>query len=486
MVISDAEMDNNLSATSTGPFPLSDWMCRRDTGYIAFRQNEFISVGEFKARVWHWYCRLISVSDERCAVYHSDCAEFFAILNALWQLKKTACVPGDNRPGTVERLSRSVNLFLGEFPALNRDAKLISNVDYAEQNDDPDANVWQTCDRNFPALEIYTSGSTGEPTAITKTLTQLDNEVDILRQTLPDLSDAIVLTTVSHQHFYGMTFRLFLPACLGVPFDRDICEYPEEIIHRTDLNQPVWLISSPSHLTRLPDRLEWGCFTRRCLGVVSSAAPLSRQDSLRAQGILQCGITEIYGSSETGAIAYRVQRPYVDDAPWQPLPRVQVECSGQSTLRVCSPYTDNERFETLADKVSFLSDGTFRLSGRIDRIVKIEGKRISLTAIEKALLVLSEISAVKALLLERKRTECAVVIELSSEGQNILEQIGKRGLVQQLKGRIADDFERVALPRRWRFVPRMPYNSQGKLPLSNLLPLFDNQMQHSELSKDNG
>ena len=486
MVISDVGMDNTLPVTSMGYIPLSDWMRQRNSGYLAVRQGEYLSVREFRLRVWYWYRRLASVSDKRCAVYHSDCAEFFAIVNALWQLKKTACVPGDNCPGTVESLSRSINLFLGEFSARNNRMQVISAVDSADEPYAPDTGIWETCDRNFPALEIYTSGSTGEPTAITKTLTQLDNEADILSQVLPGLSDAVVLTTVSHQHFYGMTFRLFLPACLGMPFDRDICEYPEDILSRMDLNRSLVLVSSPSHLSRLPDQAEWGTFARNCLGVVSSAAPLTREDSLRAKNILQSEITEIYGSSETGAIASRVQSLSSDDAPWRPLPRVRLECSGQGTLMVCSPYTDNEQFETLADKVSFLPDGTFRLSGRTDRIVKIEGKRISLTAIEKALLLLPEISAVKALVLERKRTECAVVIELTPVGQNILDQAGKNALVRELKSRMIADFERVALPRRWRFVPHMPYNSQGKLPLSNLLPLFDNQRQRSELSKDNG
>ena len=36
-----------------------------------------------------------------------------------------------------------------------------------------------------------------------------------------------------------------------------------------------------------------------------------------------------------------------------------------------------------ADKITLLADGRFRLEGRIDRVVKIEGKRVSLERLER-------------------------------------------------------------------------------------------------------
>ncbi len=79
---------------------------------------------------------------------------------------------------------------------------------------------------------------------------------------------------------------------------------------------------------------------------------------------------------------------------------------------------------------------------------------------------------VRALTLERKRIETAVVIQLSEEGELQLSQIGRKSLIKLLKELLREYFEAVVLPRRWRFVEQMPYNSQGKLPMDVLQAMF--------------
>ena len=70
-------------------------------------------------------------------------------------------------------------------------------------------------------LVIHTSGSNGEPVAIPRRLAQLDAEVRALQQAFgAGLDEALVLGTVSHQHIYGLLFRVLWPLAAGRPARR--------------------------------------------------------------------------------------------------------------------------------------------------------------------------------------------------------------------------------------------------------------------------
>jgi hypothetical protein len=142
---------------------------------------------------------------------------------------------------------------------------------------------------------------------------------------------------------------------------------------------------------------------------------------------------------------------------------------------VISPYLGDIEYFNLPDRVVFDDDGQFQLVGRVDRIVKVEGKRVSLASIERLLLECPLIKNAKALTLERMRIETAVVIQLSEEGEQQLSHFGRKTLIKIFKDILREYFEAVVLPRRWRFVEQMPYNSQGKLPIDVLQAMFDKE-----------
>ncbi len=201
-------------------------------------------------------------------MYHSDAFEFLAILFALWQLECTACIPGDNRPGTVRRLRDHVDSFVGEF------SDGVATVSGATSSLSGTVQ-WSQLDPDFIALEIYTSGSTGEPKPIAKTIDQLDKEIVVIESLWPSRQECVVLSTVSHQHLYGMTFRLFWPFSAGMAFSRKLCEYWEDVIHHAKHYSAFSLISSPSHLARMNTAVNWGELATCCDHVISSAAPLA-------------------------------------------------------------------------------------------------------------------------------------------------------------------------------------------------------------------
>jgi len=448
---------------------LSDWLNEQSDHVVAVQMANTVSTVDFKHRVKKWLTVLSEHEGSRWAVYHADAFEFLAILFALWQLDRTACIPGDNCAGTVERLSNYVDGFVGGFPT-----GLIID-DTSRSLEDPSTEEWKKLKPDFIALEIYTSGSTGVPKPITKTIAQLEREIDVLESQWPSQQDCVVLATVSHQHLYGMTFRLLWPFSAGQPFARLLSEYSEDIFHHAQHYAIFSLISSPSHLARMNTVVNWNELTAQCQYVISSSAPLARVDSVNVSRLLDTTVREIYGSSETGAMAWRIQLDCDNDALWQALPKVDLSTASDNTLIVGSPYlTDNEPLN-LPDRVRFHHHEGFELIGRIDNIVKVEGKRVSLTAIERVLLENEWVEQVKALTLNRKRVETAVVIQLTELGEHQLKTVGRKAVIKGIKSGLIGYFEPVVLPRRWRFIEHLPYNAQGKLPMETLRALFEKE-----------
>ncbi|MEH6579256.1 MAG: AMP-binding protein [Amphritea sp.] len=457
--------------------PLSHWLRELPESIVAVHMGTAQATADFQLRVQSWIETLRDRRGERWAVYHSDAYEFLAILCALWQLQRTACIPGDSRPGTVQRLEPHVDGFVGQFSA-RETIEAIGGIKegFASSGDKRSGSLqWIIPKPDFIALEIYTSGSTGEPKPITKTMAQLEREIEVLESLWPSQSGSVVLATVSHQHIYGMMFRVLWPFCTGRAFERKLCEYSEDILHQGRHYSVFTLVSSPSHLGRINTSVNWAEVADRCNYVISSAAPLAREDSLNVSQLLKAQVREIYGSSETGAVAWRSQQTGETEAWWRAFPEVSLSPAGDGTLCIRSPYLGTREQFNVPDKVEFDQQGCFKLLGRIDRIVKVEGKRVSLAAIEQRLLASRLVKNAKALTIERKRVETAVVIQLTDEADVLLQQQGRKSLIKSFKALLAEHFEAVVLPRRWRFVEQMPYNQQGKLPLDSLQAMFEKE-----------
>lgn len=445
--------------------PLSRWQQRPPEHPVAVNQGKVIDQAALEARVHHWIAALQPLQGSRWAVYHSDSFEYLSILLALWQLRRTACIPSDNRPGTISRLRGDLDGLVGEFD--DAQAVRASTDDNATRD-----RAWIVPDQESIALEIYTSGSTGTPKSIHKTISQLERETEVIESLWPSQAGTVILATVSHQHIFGMTFGLFWPFSSGRAFETRFCEFNEDVRFKAGHYQRFALVSSPSHLGRFSSSIDWAGIANRCEYVVSSAAPLARADSLKVGRLLGAPVREIYGSSETGAIAWRMQQPDQADAHWHALPGNRLEPGVGGTLTLRSTYLGEPDSFALPDRVEFDQDGGFRLLGRADSIAKVEGKRVSLAAIERQLQASDRVKQVRALTIERARVETAIVMQLSPAGQKLLQAHGRRAIIDDFRKLLLQSFEAVVIPRRWRFVREMPFNRQGKLPLENLRVLF--------------
>ena len=112
--------------------------------------------------------------------------------------------------------------------------------------------------------------------------------------------------------------------------------YFEELMPVLSTRECV-LVSSPAHLQRLPENPGWSEARQRLRAVFSSGGPLTLKVAQEAERLLGSVPIEVYGSSETGGIAWRQQRAKIDEA-WSPFPGVTWRIDPQDgVLEVRSP-----------------------------------------------------------------------------------------------------------------------------------------------------
>lgn len=437
-------------------------------GLVGWSAGEGVGNEAFLARVRAWHALLCAQAGRGFALYLDDSIEFGAALLGAWHAGKTIWLSADTLEATCASLRASVDGFLGQFPAaLNPLQPAAAPVAVAGLG---------ALAADMPALVVFTSGSTGAAQAIPKKLSQLASEVETLDALFGRAAgDAAVLATVSHQHIYGLLFKVLWPLSTGRAIHAISISYPEELASAMAAG-PCVLVASPAHLKRLPEHLDWRGAARKLRTVFSSGGPLAPETALSVGGMLGEIPVEVYGSSETGGIAWR-QRSQCGDDSWLPFPTVDWRLDEEDgTLEVRSPHLEDDNWFALADRATRIGDKRFLLLGRSDRIVKIEEKRISLSAMEATLLATGLAAEARVILCEPtagERQRLAAFIVPTAEGQTLLDVEGKPALNARLRTALATTVEAVALPRRWRYLDQMPINAQGKTTLAALLALLD-------------
>ena len=423
---------------------------------ICFDDKSQISWQEFHHDVAK-LCGLLSDSPaQRTAICTQDSYLFTVAFMACALSSKQIVLPGNYQPEALYELSSEYDLLLVDESIQvvnNTNVLLLSNQLFDTQTND---TINESIDLGAVKLVLFTSGSSGTPKAIHKTLQQLDIEIAELSKNWQSmLTGSRVHSTVSHQHIYGLLFRILWPLCSSVPFSRFNLEYPEQIVSHAD-SQMV-LVSSPALLKRLSEEQS----AKPLMGVFSSGGPLPLEAAQQARTLFGELPIEVFGSTETGGIAYRQQ--VNAQTPWQLFSCIKAELNQENCIKLLSPYIDRDNWYQTADECEMVSDNQFILKGRTDRIIKIEEKRISLVEVEKRLEQLSWINECAVIPFEEpNRLILASVIVLSDEGKQMLNSVGKGKFWLLLRNELRKWLEPIAVPRRFRVVEEIPLNSQGK------------------------
>ncbi len=308
------------------------------------------------------------------------------------------------------------------------------------------------------AVIAFTSGSTGDPQPHPKCWGTLMAGARLTGQRLgldPQQAGA-VLATVPPQHMYGLELSVLLPLVWGYALCAERPFFPADVSAAlTTLPAGALLVTTPFHIRALLEEGADMAPPPRLL--LSATAPLPSAQAQRAEQEFRAPLLEIYGSTETGAIATRRSAL---GAQWQTLAGITLQRRGG---QVWVEGGHLEGAATLNDEVELIDEGEFTLLGRRGDLLNIAGKRLSLGELTGRLLALSGVEDAAVLVpeagCERVERIAAVVV---APGRSAAE------LLAELRGQI----DPVFLPRPLKLVAALPRSATGKLPRAALLRLL--------------
>ena len=413
-----------------------------------------------------------SIARSRVILFHPCVYQFAVRLFALALENITIILPANGQLKTLEGLFANADAIAGEYQT----AFEFTSIENYNQSPNRIKSTAITPSNNIEwptkgTLIFSTSGSSGEPKLVEKSWHQINTELATLSATFSLKGDNVFLATVSHQHIYGLLFRLLWPLSKKATIE-DTIEYPEHGIRVLAKNTAVVLISSPAFLKRLAQDNVFIDYKSNLSRVFSSGGPLADADAITLYQQFSQGVVQVYGSTETGGIGYRsvTRLPAVS---WQTFAGIHLTIEAD-TQRFClqSPYI-NEVKLLLDDKGELNNNGGFSLLGRVDRTIKLEEKRLNLDDLEQHLLRSLYVSECRVMVLNDARSTLVAVVCLNESGVALKSSLTAFAFNQQLKQHLLERFERVCLPRKWRYLDQLPYNSQGKLNHSALGALFE-------------
>jgi acyl-coenzyme A synthetase/AMP-(fatty) acid ligase len=390
---------------------------------------------------------------------------FLAALLAVWQRGGEALIPASLQPDAI---AAAGNYVLRDHDVEKRGQ---SNFSVTKGSSEAIDLFQENCSDPFSCqLALYTSGSTGAPKRVEKSLAQLLREVENLQALWGSTRQRVcVLATVPHYHIYGLLFRVLWPLIAGRPVDETTCADPLQLRALARKRGPYVLVSTPAHLGRFPDLLPLSDWERPAL-VFSSGGPLDAQSAARYRDAFGAAPYEVFGSTETGGVAWRSRDGSAQEDAWTPFPAIGVALGHDGALKLDSPYLA-ERDWRMDDAAELLPDGRFFLRGRLDRVVKVEGKRLSLPQLEQLLAKHAWVSAACAVALPGPQ-RVGVVVVPSAAGAAALRGEGQRAVREALRAHLASALEPSVLPRSYRFVEALPFDERGKLSVAALERLF--------------
>lgn len=327
----------------------------------------------------------------------------------------------------------------------------------------PVLNSEETC------IMMFTSGSTGKPKAVPQRMKEFEEDnAFIISKWGAEFTSRKLVTTVSQHHIYGFLFGMSLPFTLGVPFRRERIEFPEEFETLTDENYMI--IATPAFLKRTVEIEEK--LSLKNSWIFTSGGACSTELAEKTEKVFGFCPLEVYGSTETSGIAYRQQSK--DGLKFTPFANAKLWLGDDGCLHVISPYIKNPEGFATADLAEFFEDGRFILKGRSDSIVKIEEKRISLTEVENRLLQTGLVEDVKVIALQNDvRQYLAAAVVLNAEGKKKFENTEKYYINRFFHDFLMQYFENVVLPKKWRFVEKLPVDVQGKKHKDEIAAMFN-------------
>ena len=301
---------------------------------------------------------------------------------------------------------------------------------------------------------LYTSGTTGEPKEIIKTWNEMTLSALVAIERFNLQEPTYIVGTVPSQHMFGLETTIFWPLFSKATLWCGRPIFPEDIIAALSVNntQPGLLVSTPLHLDKISAfELNWPKHLSR---ILSATAPLLPELAEQVEQKLKVQLFEVYGSTETASIA---SRQTARSDLWTCYSNIEFKPLENGRYSVKTP--GSECYHALNDQIELDEDNTFKLGKRDSDLIKIAGKRASLTELNYHLNAIEGVIEGTFLLpISAQRLTLFVVTSLSRET-----------LLLELRKSV----DSVFLPRPIIFLDALPRSNVGKISLTHLNALLE-------------
>ncbi|HUS54719.1 MAG TPA: AMP-binding protein [Thermohalobaculum sp.] len=316
-------------------------------------------------------------------------------------------------------------------------------------------------------VHVFTSGSTGEPVRHVKTWDILAGGARLAAEVIgraglrPD--QCVIVGTTPHQHMFGLEAAVFTGLAHGFCLYDAPVFYPADLeslvarVEALDINELV-LITSPPHLKFLQEALRQ---TPQVRCIISATAPLHRDVAARLEADGARRVFEIYGSTETGSLAWR--RTATNEL-WTPLEGFRLT-PGEDGWFADAQHLAHGAI--LGDDIELSVGSRFRLLGRHGDMVRIAGKRQSLGALNAALTAMPDIRdgvVIRETVGDEDRLSVFVVPDPAST-------MDTGALRQAVRMHMRSHFDLVFVPRRVQIIDQIPRGETGKIAAGDLAAL---------------
>jgi 3-hydroxymyristoyl/3-hydroxydecanoyl-(acyl carrier protein) dehydratase len=395
-----------------------------------------------------------------------DRLNFLAGFAAALMTRSITLLPQSRAPQVLRELGRSYSgaYRLADFSDRGDDGR----DDSGDLGPHVEVGAWQeryepmatpAFPRDQTAVILFTSGTTGTPRPHSKTWGSLVAGARALQARVPNVVGASIVGAVPPQHMWGLESTVMLPLQSGCAVDSSCPLLPAEIASALGgIRGPRWLVATPAHLRACALS---GQPLPALAGVLCSTAPLPEETAQRIEELGGAPVFEIYGSTETGAIATRrTARTQVFEA----VAGIDISVAGDQAVaqggHLQSPVDLN-------DVLLAKGGAQFVVQGRAADLVKIGGKRSSLGALTAELNRVSGVLDGVFWLPDPAPGECGASGESRLTAFAVAPGIDKAAIVAHLRDRI----DPVFLPRPLMLVESLPRNAAGKLSRDDLKAL---------------
>lgn len=317
----------------------------------------------------------------------------------------------------------------------------------------PDFNI-EAINPSEIMINMFTSGSSTTPKNIQKTLKNLIKEANDLKEELSIEENLEFIGTTTPNHLFGLVFYFILPLNSGCVINSNSISYPENLTIEN-----ACLITSPSFLEKMEKYNEKPYV--KPLKIISAGAKF-KEETLNYAKSISCEVIDIYGSTETGTIAYRRSA----HEPLRLLKNIKIKPLLNGT-EIETPYSF-QPMQIIGDRIEVLANRQIKLLGRADRILKIQEKRLSAEEVENTL---NKHEFLKKSYVLKNGEKLVCITVLNPAGIDFLINSGSVELIKILKNYLRKYFE--ILPQKWKFIDEIPKTQNGKIDKQKIEKLFN-------------